>query len=223
VDHNFVNWSRTILSRRREKPEYVLINPAEIATPEQLAGRTTDQEMIRILFARRFQWFRGTGIMASAGRRLLAEHANISITFAGEGPDGDAMRQYFAGEPRVQFIHFRPEESLQINLAHHVAVNASLGSEGSSLSVGEAMGAGCAVVATNIGGITNMIIDGYNGLLVSPNAESLYRGLSRVVSDAELRSTLGKRAWQTASEAFSLDAWSRRWHKIILDTASELG
>lgn len=223
VDHNFPNWYRTIPRSRSGKPEYVIINPAEIATPEQLAARKLERGVVRILFARRLFWYRGTGIIAAAGKRLLAKHANIRITFAGEGPDSESLKQYFSGESRVQFMSYRPEESLQTHLAHDVAVNASLGSEGSSLSVGEAMGAGCAVVATDIGGVTNMIIDGYNGLLVNPTTDALYQGLLRVVTDADLRSRLGQRAWQTASEAFSLDKWSRQWREIILDAASQLG
>lgn len=221
VDYNFPNWYRTIRRNRSNKPEHIIINPAEIATPHQLAGRNTRSGLIRIIFARRFYWYRGTGIMAEAGKHLLSRHANVRITFAGEGPDGESLKQYFSGESRVRFITYRPEESMQVYLEHDVAVNASLGSEGSSLSVGEAMGAGCAVVATNIGGVTNMILDGYNGLLVNPDTESLYQGLLRVVTDAELRVCLGQVAWQTAGKAFSLDRWSRKWREVILEAASQ--
>jgi glycosyltransferase involved in cell wall biosynthesis len=220
VDHNFPNWYRTVSRGGGAKPEYVIINPAEIATPEQLAARKADSELVRIIFARRFFWYRGTGIMVVAGKRLLATHPNVRITLAGEGPDRAAMREYFTGESRIQFVCYRPEESLQTHLAHDVAVNASLGSEGSSLSVGEGMGAGCAMVATNVGGVTNMILDGYNGLLVNPNAEALYQGLKRVVSDAELRARLGRRAWETAGTAFSLSQWRQRWGEVIASAAA---
>ena len=222
VDHNFPNWQRAVVRKRSDKPEYVIINPAEIATVEQLEERDREGQVIRIIFARRFFWYRGTGIMATAGKRLLVSHANTRITFAGEGPDGDLLKKYFLDEARVQFVSYRPEETLQTHLAHDVAVNASLGSEGSSLSVGEAMGAGCAVVATNVGGVTNMILDGYNGLLVHPNAEALYQGLLRVVSHADLRARLGQRAWQTASATFSLDNWRRQWREVILKSAVRL-
>lgn len=222
VDHNFPNWHRAVLGARRDKPEYVVINPAAIATPAQLAFRNEARQPLRIIFARRFIWYRGTGIMALAGRRLLAKHENVTITFAGEGPDGDPLRHYFSGESRARFVTYGPEDALKTHLAHDIAVNASLGSEGSSLSVGEAMGAGCAIVATAVGGVTNMIIDGFNGLLTNPDAESFYQGLVRVVTDGDLRTQLGRHAWQTAGQAFSLDRWKRQWREIVSNTASQV-
>jgi len=222
VDHNFPNWYRTIDSQHSNKPEYVIINPAAIATSEQIEYSRSSHDSVNILFARRFFWYRGTGIMAVAGKRLLAEFPNLRLTFAGEGPDDELMRQYFYRETRVQFIQYLPKDCLQIHLAHDIAVNASLGSEGSSLSVGEAMGAGCAVVATAIGGVTNMILDGYNGLLVNPTAEALYHGLKKLITDDKLRTDLGQRAWQTATQSFSLEKWRQQWCGVILDAAKRL-
>ena len=215
VDHNFSNWHRTLFRPRSSKPPYVIINPAEVATPEQLASRQVEPGVIRVIYARRFVWYRGTGIMATVGKRLLAERPDVRLCFAGEGPDGDSLKEFFGINPRVRFVTYAPDEALETHLAHDVAVNASLGSEGSSLSVGEAMGAGCAVVATAVGGVTNMVIDGFNGLLVNPNAESLYQGLTRVVTDDDLRTRLGQRAWQTAGAAFSMDSWGRQWRAVI--------
>lgn len=49
------------------------------------------------------------------------------------------------------------------------------------------MAAGCAVICTNVGGMTNIIIDGYNGLMINPDEDSLYKALDRLIEDKLLR------------------------------------
>jgi glycosyltransferase involved in cell wall biosynthesis len=119
----------------------------------------------------------------------------------------------------VAFTKYRADEALHIHLDHDVAVVPSVASEGTSLSVGEAMAAGCAVVATAVGGVTNMIIHGYNGLLVLPNAGSLYEGITSILTSPDLRRQLGARAYETAAAAFSLERWKQRWKEVLEETA----
>jgi glycosyltransferase involved in cell wall biosynthesis len=55
----------------------------------------------------------------------------------------------------------------------------------------EAMASGRPVVATTTGGITDMVVDGVNGLLVPPGDEfRLAEAMARLLSDAELRAQL---------------------------------
>ena len=157
--------------------------------------------------------------MAEATQRLLRRHANTTFTFAGEGPDEPWLRKQFAGEERVTFCRYRPEETLGFHGGHHIAVVPSIGSEGTSLSVAEAMAAGCSVVATAVGGITNMVIHGYNGLLVMPDADSLYEALAGLIVDPELRCQLGKRALDTARVSFSRERWEGQWCDVLREIA----
>ena len=100
-------------------------------------------------------------------------------------------------------------------MRHHIAVVPSLASEGTSLSVVEAMGAGCAVVATCVGGITNMIIDGHNGLLVMPDPSSLHAALRTLIEDGTLRRDLATEARRCARTSFSLPVWRQRWRAVL--------
>ncbi len=219
VDYNFLNWYRTFVHSDLSGRNWVIPNFTPQPSEAAVAARASSRSPLRILFARRFQKYRGTRIMAEAARRILDKHPDVQFTFAGEGPDEPWLRDFFRDENRVRFTRYLPDEVLDIHLEHDIAVVPSLASEGTSLSVAEAMGCGCAVVATAVGGITNMIIDGYNGLLCFPSARHLQEQLEDLICDGPRRLRLGAKAYETAKEAFSLERWEQSWSRVISEVA----
>lgn len=215
VDYNFLNWFNTYQVSASPGKNWVIPNFCVVANEEQLKVRTETCCTIKIIFARRFCEYRGTRLIAEAAKAILSLHHNIEFTFAGEGPDEGWLRNFFADYHNVQFIKYSSKEALHIHLEHHIAVIASLASEGTSLAVAEAMGAGCAVIATAVGGITNMIIDGYNGLLVAPAVVEITTALERIIQHPELMQRLGKKAYEVASQSFSVDNWRIRWQEVL--------
>ncbi len=87
-------------------------------------------------------------------------------------------------------------------------------SEGTSLSCLEAMACGNAVIATNIGGLVNLVIDGYNGILINPSEDELKLALNNLLSNAELRKTLSTNAIKVA-QTFDKSIWQQKWNKIF--------
>lgn len=220
VDYNFLNWYRAVVPYEPRGRIWVIPNFAHVMRPEEITENGRKNDRVRILFARRFCPYRGTRIMADATKQILSESKNVEFTFAGEGPDEQWLRSLFCQEERVKFIKYFPKETTSVCSQHDIAVIPSIASEGTSFSVAEAMGAGCAVLATAVGGITNMIIDGYNGLLVMPNAKSLETGLLRLVRDCCLRDRLRRRGHETAMSAFCVSKWKVRWRAVLEEMAS---
>lgn len=78
--------------------------------------------------------------------------------------------------------------------------------EGISNTVLEAMAAGVAVVATDVGGNAELIVPEESGLLIPPgDPMALADGLARYRDDAELVERHGRAARQRAVEQFSID------------------
>ncbi|MFA4889125.1 MAG: glycosyltransferase family 4 protein [Candidatus Omnitrophota bacterium] len=76
--------------------------------------------------------------------------------------------------------------------------------EGLGLGLMEAMACGCAVVATNVGGMKTLIQDGENGLLVeAKDAGGLAVKIIDLLTDAGKRASLGKNARDFISGNFS--------------------
>lgn len=221
VDYNFLNWYRTTVTNEPDRHHtWVIPNFAAILPFDQVKNRNYENKDIRILFARRFVQIRGVRIIAEAAKQLLKKYHEISFTFAGEGPEESWLHEMFSSENRIKFIKYMPGETLRVHLEHDIAVVPSIGSEGTSLSVAEAMATGCPVVATAVGGVTNMIIDRYNGILVMPNTISLLKGIEYLIQDPILRSSIGTRAYETAKEGFSFNKWKNSWQNVLMEISN---
>jgi glycosyltransferase involved in cell wall biosynthesis len=82
-----------------------------------------------------------------------------------------------------------------VTAAIDIAVLPSL-FEGMGRVVLEAMVSGKAVIASNVGGIPDLVRHGENGLLVRPgDRESLKKALVDLLSNAELRTRLGEKGF----------------------------
>jgi glycosyltransferase involved in cell wall biosynthesis len=82
-------------------------------------------------------------------------------------------------------------------------------SEGMPLSALEAMAAGLPVVASAVGGLNEIVVEGETGLLVAPaRADELAAALARVDADEELRQRLGRAGRERAEARYSLSRWS---------------
>ena len=76
------------------------------------------------------------------------------------------------------------------------------------MAVMEAMAAGMAVVATNVGAIPEMIVNGETGILLEPRQPAqLANAIVRLIEDPQWRQAIGMRAAQTAR---------RSWDKTVV-------
>src|SRR5690606_35604225 len=154
-----------------------------------------------------------TKLFSSVLNRILDENDNVYATFAGNGPDEAYLKELFDSHPQVRFITYESEDSIEIHKEFQITIVPTIGSEGTSLSLLEAMSAKCAVIATNVGGMTNIILDKYNGLMINPDEVELYEALTTLIKNKAFHEEIANNGFLTVSKAFNKELWEERWTK----------
>ena len=141
------------------------------------------------------------------------------FVLAGEGPERarlEADAETLGIRDRVVFLG-RRDDVPELLGASDAFVLPSL-YEGTSLSVLEAMAAGCPVVASAIPGTDELVVDGESGLLVPPgDVDALAVALRRMLAEPLLRERLGSAARQRAQQCFSASAAACRVTRLYED------
>jgi glycosyltransferase involved in cell wall biosynthesis len=114
---------------------------------------------------------------------------------------------------RIHLAGFR-DDVPQVTSAFNLAVLPSVAGEGSPATVKEAMAAGVPVIATDIGGVREILQDGVQGLLITAgSANALQAALRRLIEDAALRDAMGRAGRERARE-FSMERMIERTEDV---------
>jgi glycosyltransferase involved in cell wall biosynthesis len=85
----------------------------------------------------------------------------------------------------------------------------------------EALAAGCAVVASQVAGIPEVVSDGSNGLLVAPgDASALRAALARLAANPALRQDLGQAARARAQRELTWSAIAQRFEECYAEATA---
>lgn len=118
------------------------------------------------------------------------------IVLVGDGPVLDEMKALattLGVLASVEFVGGTPEAT-EFQLAAQFAVLCSR-TEGLPNVILEAMALGLPTVATDVGGVRELVVDGVTGLLVPPeNPVALAAALERMAADPDMRQEMGRRA-----------------------------
>lgn len=212
VDYNFWNWFRTFCTPEEEKNIYVIPNFTKCC---ELRSFSETQDTFKILFARRFVRMRGVEVFMDVVNHFK-NNSKLSFTFAGEGPYLAEIKKLQSKSHNINITQYNPEDAVEFHKQFDIAIVPSLASEGTSLSLLEAMSAGDAIICTCVGGMTNVVLDGYNGLFVRPNnSHDIIQAIEKLVKCNQLRIELAQNAQLTVQAAFSLKKWEKKWSVII--------
>ena len=109
----------------------------------------------------------------------------------------------------------------ELLMTHRIAV-LSTRYEGMPLALIEGMAAGCAVAASAVPGVREVIEDGIDGLLV-PGADpaALADALERLLRDDALAARLGARAREVAVTEYARERMNARYEALFLELASQ--
>lgn len=142
-------------------------------------------------------------------------HGAVVVRILGDGPDRRRLEERCRTRGIEKWVRF---EGMCADVARSLeradVFVLSSRSEGMPMSVLEAMAAGLPVVASDVGGVRELV-DDENGRLVPPgDPDALARALADLVADPELRRGLGAAGRHRAATRFALDVWHDRHRNV---------
>jgi L-malate glycosyltransferase len=147
---------------------------------------------------------KGTHHLLGALGRLRSPRVRLRVV--GDGPELPSLRALAVElgiQHQTEFLGLRNDVHELLGSSDICFQPALL--EAFGLTIAEAMACGCAVVASRVGGIPELIQHGRTGLLVEPGDEAGFAAaLDRLLRDPVLRHQLGGWARQHAREHFEL-------------------
>ena len=213
VDYNFLNWARIILPRNITDRAIVIPNFSKL--PDKSKRLDKEKKDIKILFARRFVEYRGVFILSEIIEHFLKNNSNVYFGIYGEGPLESFLKEKFDKFENIKISSYKAEDSQKIQLEYDISLIPTYGSEGTSLSLLESMSCGCVPIASNIGGMTNVVIDRYNGFLVDPIAADFIDKIEYLIDNPNEINRISEAARNSIEYGFLFHQWQERWKKII--------
>lgn len=195
----------------------VINNPSPMCDNEY---RKKTNIRVSLLFMGRMSQMKGTYDLLDALKCLKTR--NYILKLYGDG-DTDKVRRIVELDYMKEYVHINSwvpyPEAVKIYDCTDVFILPSY-MEGLPMTVLEAMGRGIPVLATNVGGIPEIIIDGENGFIVNPgDKRALVEKLEALISDTGLRERMGRKGLEMAKENFSVEIIGKRLEILYKEMA----
>ncbi len=158
---------------------------------------------------------KGHDIFVRAAASVLGHYPNVSFSVAGEVLESDYLLELNDLVRNLNISdHFHfvgGVTDLRQHLSSADIFVLPSRSEGFSNAIVEAMAASLPVVATNVGGNAEAVIDGVSGFLVPPeDPAALAAAITRVLSDPSRAKAMGLAGRALAAERFTTEAMMSR-------------
>ncbi|CAM4013359.1 glycosyltransferase family 4 protein [Cohnella lubricantis] len=199
--------------------------------PQRFAGWNPDAERAArgwqnrriVLYVGRLIPLKGVHLLLEAMPAIIRRVPDALLVVVGGAYYGSNVKTAYVrklhrlAKPLRHHVHFQPyvphtEIPRWFAMAHAAAVP-SVKREAFGLVNVEAMAAGLPVVASRVGGMTEIVQDGVTGYLIDPirARTELADRLSLLLADEGLRAEMGRRGQERALQHFTWQATANRW------------
>jgi glycosyltransferase involved in cell wall biosynthesis len=153
----------------------------------------------------------------------VAERPDARFVVVGDGPDLsmlNALTQKLDIEENVSFVGRRGDMP-GVYASLDVMVSSSR-QEGLPMAILEGMASSLPLVATAVGDVPTLVLNGRTGITVpSEDVELLAAGIVRLLQDSEIRERYGNAARKLIEEQFSAEQMAADYLSVYTDAAPE--
>lgn len=175
-----------------------------------------------VLFVGGLYPLKGPHVLLKAIPKIVKEHKDTIFVFAGSGDINKykKLSEEMGVQKYVRFTRYISEEKTFYYRASDIFVLPSL-TESFGIVNLEAMACGVPIVASNVGGVPDVVKNGENGLLVPPkDPEALAAALIYLLENGTVRKKMGKNARKKA-EDYSWERIAEETEKVYKELIDE--
>ncbi len=162
---------------------------------------------------------KGVYDILDVAEEIVKEHPDIRFVLAGDGEVENAIQTAVEKGLYEHVIVPGWVDAVQIEKILSTTVIYTLPSyaEGLPMSVLEAMAYGIPVIATDVGGLHEVIKSDENGILIKPGDKAALKdNIQRLLGQKELRMKLSHNGYQTLKDNFNADVFAQRVTEVLL-------
>ena len=169
--------------------------------------------------------YKGCELSILAFARAARELPGAKLQIYGDGPARARLERLVSDlrlMKRVFFHGYVDEREVARALpSHDIFIQHSLVKEGSPVSIAEAMACGLPIVATAVGGITELVEQGETGLRVSErDVSGMAAAMLRLCLDWQLRQRFGQAGRARAVKLFDTSILTQRLNDLLVSIAA---
>ncbi|RVT90155.1 glycosyltransferase [Sphingomonas crocodyli] len=148
----------------RKRPRRVIFNPNRYPVPVRpyRAG-----SLPRFLYAGRLHRTKGVDVLLDAADIVAGRGLAFTLAIAGDGPDGEMLRERYGNRPWLTFHgHVSQQRVSDLMAEHDLLCLPSVWAENSPGVAIQALSQGMPVLASNVGGVPELVDPGITGALL---------------------------------------------------------
>jgi glycosyltransferase involved in cell wall biosynthesis len=175
-----------------------------------------------VLFVGRLVPRKGMHFLIEAARHVVKESKETMFLVAGDGPLKNHLVSYSKKKGLSDnFVFLGDVQDDALPKLYNCADVFAFPSiqEGQGIALLEAQATAKPVVAFNIGGINETVLDKESGLLVKPDSHELANAILDLLSDRSLREKMGRCGRDFVSENFSWDICAQRMFQVYSEAS----
>jgi glycosyltransferase involved in cell wall biosynthesis len=190
------------------------------AAGAKLTGQPWDDNVLLASTVARLSRQKGLFDLVEAAAELVKESPHLRMVILGEGEQRRTLRERINAlglQDHLLLVGALPRTQVAEWLAaSDLFVLPSRYEGGPATALMEAMACGCAVVAADVSGTSELVTDESLGLLVPPqDPRALAAAIRKLLGDAELRTSLAQRAREKVLAEFTIEACMKRTEEVL--------
>ncbi len=160
----------------------------------EAAGSSASDET-KLAFVARLDHVKGLAVLIDAVADARAHGSNVSLTVVGDGPKRKSFERHAAKAgvaDVIDFVGYQSQAGVADVLSGADVFVLPSFAEGVPVSLMEACASSLPVIATQVGGVSELVVDGETGFIVPPgDVQALSDRIAMLASDTDMRRRFG--------------------------------